>query len=136
VRTICKMTFAEKVHHILSNPDVSNLMRWETHGRAFRVSAARNTEIGKVLFRYFGHKRHEQFIHDLQSYGFKLLCAGPYKGCYYHEVRSSTCKLLLSANIALWTNSEFLLLPVHASGTSSPLQVNACQRREVVEVAP
>jgi len=86
---ISTMSFAAKLHHILSSPEYSSAIAWEPHGRAFRVLIPRQLEKQKILSRYFGHNQYSKFLSDLRNHGLKSLTTGRYKGCYYHEVRSS-----------------------------------------------
>lgn len=38
-KEIKDMTFSQKVHHILSNPDFEKWVSWMPHGRSFKVRA-------------------------------------------------------------------------------------------------
>lgn len=82
-----EMTFAEKLHHILSEPEYSDFIAWESHGRAFRILIPRQLEEKKILHRYFGHSLFSTFLSQLRSSGLKPLVNTRNKGCYYHEVR-------------------------------------------------
>ena len=74
------MTFSEKVHSILSNPDYEPWISWMPHGRAFKVHVPVSFENG-VLPTYFGHKRYSSFLRDLNNHGFKHLTKGIDRNC-------------------------------------------------------
>lgn len=84
---ISTMSFAEKLHDILSRPEHSKTIRWMPHGRAFHVDIPKNMEKYGILMKYFNHGRYSSFLRQLNNHGFKHLTVGPDRNCYYHEVR-------------------------------------------------
>lgn len=78
------MSFAEKVHHMLSQEEHKQTMAWMPHGRAFKVNVPVIFE-RVVCQKYFGHKRYSSFLRQLNNHGFKHISKGPDRNCYYHE---------------------------------------------------
>ena len=107
------MTFAEKLHHILSEPECADFIAWESHGRAFRIIIPRQLEEQKILHRYFGHNLFSTFLSQLRSNGLKPLVNTRNKGCYYHEVRLfnlvSISSILLSCVIFNYPRLQLML---------------------------
>eukprot|EP00977_Amphora_coffeiformis_P026020 scaffold23644_cov183-Amphora_coffeaeformis.AAC.4 len=83
-KEIKDMSFAQKVHHILSNPDNEKWISWMSHGRAFKVHVPVLFET-QVCPTYFNHKRYSSFLRELNNHGFKHLSKGQDRNCYYHE---------------------------------------------------
>ena len=81
------MTFAMKVHAILSQRDYSQCIAWCDHGRAFKILVPVRLEQSKCLGKYFGHDRYSSFLRSLSNYGFKHITQGRDRNAYYHEVR-------------------------------------------------
>ena len=75
-----EMSFAQKVHHILSQPEHEQFVSWMPHGRAFKVHVPKVFE-GSVLPTYFGHRRYSSFLRDLNKYGFKHISKGQDRNC-------------------------------------------------------
>lgn len=65
------MTFAQKVHHILSQPEYQKWITWLPHGRAFKILVPKLLEQSKCLLKYFGHNRYSSFLRQLNNFGFK-----------------------------------------------------------------
>ena len=81
-----QMSFPQKVHHILSQPEYTKYISWQPHGRAFRVNIPKMFE-NKVCSKYMGHTRYSSFLRQLSNHSFKNITQGPDRNCYYHEVR-------------------------------------------------
>jgi len=79
-----EMTFAQKVHHILSQEKFSKWVSWLPHGRSFKVHVPAVFE-REVLLKYFGHKRYSSFLRQLNNHGFKHITKGNDRNSYYHE---------------------------------------------------
>jgi hypothetical protein len=81
---ISKMTFPEKVHHMLNEDKFAKCITWLPHGRAFivRVPVGFENEISTL---YFGHKRYSSFLRQLNNYSFRHISKGPDRNAYYHE---------------------------------------------------
>lgn len=88
------MTFAEKLHVVLSTVEYQNCISWLSHGRAFRVNVPVFFE-KTVCPEFFGHKRFSSFLRQLNNHGFKHLTSGSSRNGYYHEVRYYHGSLLL-----------------------------------------
>jgi HSF-type DNA-binding len=83
------MTFAEKLHHMLSEKEFELLIGWMPHGRAFKVLRPSDFE-RRIMPMYFGHSRYSGFLSMVRLYGLKHLTnSGPDHGCVYHEVSLS-----------------------------------------------
>jgi hypothetical protein len=86
---ISDMTFAQKVHHILSQEEYKNLIDWLPHGRAFRILSPKRLEQAQILEKYVGHGRYSSFLRQLSNHGFKHISRGPDRNSYYYEVRKA-----------------------------------------------
>jgi hypothetical protein len=83
---LSEMTFAKKLHDMLSQDEYSGCLAWLPHGRAFRIISPKRMEQTKLLHFYFGHNRYSGFLIQLKKYGVKLITKGRDCNCYYHEV--------------------------------------------------
>jgi hypothetical protein len=83
---ISEMTFAQKLHDMLSQDEYSGCLTWLPHGRAFRIISPKMMEQTKLLHFYFGHNRYSGFLIMLKKYGVKIITKGRDCNCYYHEV--------------------------------------------------
>jgi uncharacterized protein YktA (UPF0223 family) len=84
------MTFAQKLHHLLSQQEeaYSNCIAWLPHRRAFRIINPKRMEETRILEHYCGHNRYSAgFLIQLKKYRLKALTSGKDVNCYYHEVR-------------------------------------------------
>ena len=78
-------SFPVKMHAILSRSDLSDIVCWLPHGRAWRVLKPREFEV-KVIPTYFEHNKFSSFIRQANGWGFRRITAkGPDRNAYYHE---------------------------------------------------
>lgn len=84
---IDELTFAQKVHHMLSDPENAVHVAWMPHGRLFQILVPKMLEQRRIFLKYFGHNRFSSYLRQLNNYGFKHLTQGADRNCYYHEVR-------------------------------------------------
>ncbi|KAL7469746.1 hypothetical protein ACHAXS_010013 [Conticribra weissflogii] len=76
--------FPAKMHEILNNPDLANIVTWCPHGRAWRILKPRQFEI-HVLPHYFQHQKLSSFVRQANGWGFRRLSQGHDRNSYYHE---------------------------------------------------
>jgi hypothetical protein len=80
-----QLTFPKKLHHILSQPEHEDCIRWTPDGRCIRVvDPFRFQEC--VSSKYFYHTSFSSFLVELESYGFKKVTHEGFQECYYHDV--------------------------------------------------
>lgn len=75
-------TFPTKLYDLITHGD-SSIIRWEDHGRAFRiVNNSRFSE--EILPKCFRHSKLASFQRQLNLYGFRRITKGEDQGAYYH----------------------------------------------------
>jgi len=77
-------TFPAKMHAILTNPDLADVVGWAPHGRSWRILKPREFEI-RVLPKYFEHSKFSSFVRQANGWGFRRMSEGYEKNAYYHE---------------------------------------------------
>lgn len=77
--------FPAKMMAILSRPELSDIVRWLEHGRAWKVFNPREFEL-KVLPTYFEHSKFSSFIRQANGWGFRRITQGRDRNCYYNEL--------------------------------------------------
>jgi hypothetical protein len=77
-------TFPAKMHAILSDKEISSVIEWCPHGRAWRILKPRIFEI-HVLPKYFDHSKLSSFVRQANGWGFRRLTQGYDRNAYYHE---------------------------------------------------
>uniref|UniRef100_A0A7S2EC35 HSF-type DNA-binding domain-containing protein n=1 Tax=Trieres chinensis TaxID=1514140 RepID=A0A7S2EC35_TRICV len=77
--------FPAKMHAILSRDDLSHIVSWVPHGRAWRILKPREFE-SQVLPVYFDHKKLTSFTRQANGWGFRRLTKGSDRNTYYHEL--------------------------------------------------
>ncbi|KAL7431580.1 hypothetical protein ACHAXH_005191 [Discostella pseudostelligera] len=77
-------TFPAKMHAILANPELADVVGWDPHGRSWRILKPRDFEI-RILPRYFEHSKFSSFVRQANGWGFRRMSEGPDKNAYYHE---------------------------------------------------
>jgi hypothetical protein len=77
--------FPMKLHYILSQEEVSDIVSWQPHGRSFKIH---NPEkfLEKVMPLHFEQTKLSSFRRQLNLYGFRRFLSGRDKGGYYHEM--------------------------------------------------
>ena len=75
--------FPAKMHAILSRDDLSEIVGWMPHGRAWKVFKPREFEV-LVLPTYFEHAKFSSFIRQANGWGFRRINTGCDRNCYYH----------------------------------------------------
>lgn len=77
-------TFPAKMHAILTNPALQDVVAWAPHGRSWRILKPRDFEVN-VLPRYFEHSKFSSFVRQANGWGFRRLAQGRDRNAYYHE---------------------------------------------------
>lgn len=77
-------TFPAKMHAILTNPALADVVGWAPHGRSWRILKPRDFEI-RVLPKYFEHSKFSSFVRQANGWGFRRMSGGYDKNAYYHE---------------------------------------------------
>ena len=77
--------FPAKMHAILSRSDLSDIVAWMPHGRAWRVLKPREFEL-RVIPTYFEHSKFSSFIRQANGWGFRRITQGKDRNSYYHEL--------------------------------------------------
>ena len=78
--------FPAKLHHILSQLELSDIITWLPHGRSWRL-VDRQAFLSQIMPNYFSHSNYASFARQVNGWGFKRLSRkGPDYGSYYHEL--------------------------------------------------
>ena len=77
--------FPAKMHAILSNPDIADIVEWLPHGRSWRITKPREFE-HLVLPRYFEHSKFSSFVRQTNGWGFRRISVGSDRNSYYNEL--------------------------------------------------
>lgn len=77
--------FPAKMHAILSRSDLTEIVCWMPHGRAWKVLKPREFEV-RVIPTYFEHAKFSSFIRQANGWGFRRLTHGPDRNAYYHPL--------------------------------------------------
>jgi len=78
-------TFIVKLHQMLSNPDIEDIISWLPHGRAWRILQRKPFE-EQVIPLYFRHCRYSSFMRQVNGWGFRRVTNGSDYNAYYHEM--------------------------------------------------
>jgi HSF-type DNA-binding len=78
------LSFPAKLHAILGQPDLAEIIDWLPHGRSWRVLKPRDFET-KIIPRFFEHSKFSSFIRQANGWGFRRITQGPDRNSYYHE---------------------------------------------------
>ena len=76
--------FLLKLHAILSDPNLTSIISWDTHGRSFRILKSQEFE-EKILPLFFEHSSLASFQRQVNCWCFRHLKQGPNRGSYYEE---------------------------------------------------
>jgi hypothetical protein len=77
--------FPAKMHAILSRADLTEIVCWMPHGRAWKVLKPREFE-ARVIPTYFEHAKFSSFIRQANGWGFRRLTHGKDRNSYYHPL--------------------------------------------------
>lgn len=88
--------FPVKLHQILSDPTISEIITWMPHGRSWKVFNV-DALVASVLPKYFNHSQYASFMRQVNGWGFRRFSSSSrdYRS-YYHEVSASCLKTFLS----------------------------------------
>ena len=78
------LSFSEKLHEILANPQSNSIIAWVPHGRAFKVKNVKKFE-SSIIPQYYGHSKYASFLRQLCAGGFRCIT----HNLYFHEVSQS-----------------------------------------------
>lgn len=79
---LANASFPKKLFDLINTTD-SDIVRWEEHGKAFRIVDA-EIFAEQVLPKYFRHSKLTSFQRQLNLYGFRRITKGEDQGSYYH----------------------------------------------------
>eukprot|EP00980_Cylindrotheca_fusiformis_P017355 scaffold5380_cov131-Cylindrotheca_fusiformis.AAC.32 len=81
------LSFCEKLHVVLSVPELHGCIRWTPDGRC--IAVVNPYQFNGVIFSaYFPNTTFPMFLSALESYGFQKLAYSGFQDCYYHDVPS------------------------------------------------
>lgn len=75
-------SFPKKLYELVNSGD-EHVVRWEEHGRSFRIIDAEKFA-EEILPLYFRHSKLTSFQRQLNLYGFRRITKGEDQGSYYH----------------------------------------------------
>jgi hypothetical protein len=79
-------SFPKTLYEILSRDDITDIISWCPHGRAWRVHKPKAFE-ERVLSQHFRHSKYSSFTRQVNGWGFRRITQGTDQNAYYHEVR-------------------------------------------------
>ncbi|KAK1740293.1 heat shock factor family protein [Skeletonema marinoi] len=68
-------TFPAKMHAILTNPNLNDIVAWAPHGRSWTILKPRAFEV-RILPKYFEHSKFSSFVRQANGWGFRRLSSG------------------------------------------------------------
>jgi len=74
-----------KLNALLSDPELSQIIGWMPHGRAWRILKPK-LFVKVVLPLYFDYCNYNSFVRLINAWGFRRLNTGPDRHAYYHEL--------------------------------------------------
>jgi len=78
-------SFPGRLYRILSNPELSDVIRWMDHGRAWKVLQPK-VFAAEVLPKYSATSKYPNFVRQVNAWGFRRILTGRDKNCYFHEM--------------------------------------------------
>jgi hypothetical protein len=81
-------SFPKTLYEILSRDDITDIISWCPHGRAWRVHKPKAFE-ERVLSQHFRHSKYSSFTRQVNGWGFRRITHGKDQNAYYHEVRQT-----------------------------------------------
>lgn len=78
-------TFPVKLHMILSNPALENIISWLPHGRSWRITQQKEFTT-KVIPLYFRHSSFSSFTRQVSGWAFSRIFSGADFNSHYHEL--------------------------------------------------
>uniref|UniRef100_A0A6U2PH26 HSF-type DNA-binding domain-containing protein n=1 Tax=Leptocylindrus danicus TaxID=163516 RepID=A0A6U2PH26_9STRA len=79
-----RIIFPVKLHEILSDHTIADIISWQPHGRSFKVHKPLDFE-KHVIHRFFKQTKFASFTRQVNGWGFKKIMKGPDKGSFYHD---------------------------------------------------
>jgi len=76
--------FPKILYEILSRDDITDIISWCPHGRAWRVHKPKVFE-DRVLSEHFRHSKYQSFTRQVTGWGFRRITQDKNKHAYYHE---------------------------------------------------
>ena len=80
-----RLPFYTQLLEVLDRGDLSAIIDWMSHGRAFIVKQPK-IFAAQVLPRFFKQTKYLSFTRQLNLWGFKRITRGIDAGAYYHEL--------------------------------------------------
>eukprot|EP00978_Attheya_sp_CCMP212_P020706 scaffold59562_cov57-Attheya_sp.AAC.4 len=77
-------SFPKTLYEILSRDDITDIISWCPHGRAWRVHKPKAFE-DRVLSQHFRHSKYSSFTRQVNGWGFRRITQGKDQNAYYHE---------------------------------------------------
>eukprot|EP00978_Attheya_sp_CCMP212_P003377 scaffold6987_cov46-Attheya_sp.AAC.1 len=76
--------FPKILYEILSRDDITDIISWCPHGRAWRVHKPKAFE-DRVLSEHFRHSKYQSFTRQVTGWGFRRITQDKDKHAYYHK---------------------------------------------------
>ena len=84
--------FPKILYEILSRDDITDIISWCPHVRAWLVHKPKAFE-DRVLSEHFRHSKYQSFTRQVTGWGFRRITQDKDKHAYYHEVRRQTARM-------------------------------------------
>ena len=73
-----------KLDAMLSNPEISHIITWMPHGRAWKVLRPKDF-VKEVAPKYFEYPNYNSFVRLVNAWGFRRITTGVDSNAYFHE---------------------------------------------------